>query len=98
VRSRPVRYLLSLVITLLLAVVALAAPPTPDDEIYDRVRILLTNDNTVKGGAIEVKVTKGVVELGGTVRLEKQRTKAEKLAKKVKGVQKVVNNLKVAPV
>ena len=97
-RSRPVRYLLSLVITLLLAVVALAAPPTPDDEIYDRVRILLTNDNTVKGGAIEVKVTKGVVELGGTVRLEKQRTKAEKLAKKVKGVQKVVNNLKVAPV
>ena len=74
-----------------------AGPPT-DDEIYDKVRITLANDRDVKGGNIDVKVSKGVVELQGTVRLEKQRVKAEKVAKKVKGVQKVINNLKVAPV
>ena len=96
--SHSIRFLWSLVVTLLLAGASLAAPPTSDDEIYDRVRIVLTNDNTVKGGAIVVKVSNGVVELDGTVRLEKQRNKAEKLAKKVKGVQKVVNNLKIAPV
>ena len=84
-----------LFIVVLLAM-ALAAPPS-DDEIYDKVRITLANDKDVKGGAIEVKVTQGVVELSGTVRLEKQRTKAEKVAKKVKGVQKVINNLKVSP-
>jgi osmotically-inducible protein OsmY len=81
----------------ILAGAAIAAPPPTDDEIYDRIRIVLTNDNVVKGGAIEVKVSKGVVELDGTVRLEKQRNKAEKLTKKVKGVQKVINNLKIAP-
>jgi osmotically-inducible protein OsmY len=79
-----------------LLAVWLAGPPS-DDEIYDKVRITLANDKDVKGGAIEVKVTQGVVELSGTVRLEKQRTKAEKAAKKVKGVQKVINNLKVSP-
>ncbi len=87
-----------LVLVLYLATAALAwAAQGSDDEISDRVRILLTNDNVVKGGAIDVKVNKGVVELDGTVRQEKQRIKAEKLAKKVKGVQKVVNNLKITP-
>ena len=51
----------------------------------------------VKGGAIEVKVTQGV-ELLPYRAVEKQRLKAERVAKKVKGVQKVINNLKVSPV
>jgi osmotically-inducible protein OsmY len=87
-----------LLLGLWLSAGAVAAGPPSDDEIYDKVRITLTNDADVKGGAIEVKVSKGVVELHGSVRLEKQRLKAEKLAKKVKGVQKVVNNLKVTPI
>jgi osmotically-inducible protein OsmY len=81
---------------LFLSAVLLAAPIS-DDEIYDKVRIALANDRDVKGGAIEVHVSQGVVELRGTVRLEKQKEKAEKVAKKVKGVQKVVNNLKITP-
>jgi hyperosmotically inducible periplasmic protein len=92
------RFFLVALLSLWLEGVALAAGPVSDDEIYDKVRITLANDRDVKGGNIEVKVSKGVVELQGTVRLEKQRAKAEKVAKKVKGVQKVVNNLKVAPV
>jgi len=92
------RVLIVIVLGLWLAGVSRAEHPLSDDEIYDKVRITLANDKTVKGGAIEVKVTSGVVELSGTVKLEKQRLKAEKAAKKVKGVQKVINNLKVSPV
>jgi len=80
-----------------LAGALLAADPS-DDQIYDKVRITLANDKVIKGGAIDVKVNHGVVELSGTVKQEKQRSKAEKAAKKVKGVHKVVNNLKIAPV
>jgi osmotically-inducible protein OsmY len=92
------RLLLSLVLALWLTGTALAADPPSDDEIYDKVRIVLANDRDVKGGAIEVVVSKGVVELRGNVRVEKQRVKAEKLAKKVKGVHQVINNLKVTPI
>lgn len=67
-----------------------------DDEIYDKVRLRLISDAEVKGSNIEVKVTDGVVELTGTVRQEKARIKAEKLARKVKGVRNVVNQLKVS--
>ena len=91
------RLLRTLLLSLSLIWPAVAASPPTDDEIYDKVRINLANNRDVNGGAIEVVVTKGVVELRGTVRLEKQKEKAEKTAKKVKGVQKVVNNLKVAP-
>ena len=80
-----------------LTAAALPADAVSDDEIYDKVRIVLANDSSVKGGAIEVKVTEGTVELTGHVRTEKQKARAEKAAKKVKGVQRVVNNLKVTP-
>jgi osmotically-inducible protein OsmY len=84
-----------LVSTALLAVGA-DKPAISDDEIHDRVRLRLNNDTDVKGGSIEIKVTQGVVELTGTVRQEKARLKAEKLARKVRGVRSVVNNLKVS--
>jgi osmotically-inducible protein OsmY len=92
------RFLRALLLSATLVYSALAAGPPTDDEIYDKVRISLANDRDVKGGAIEVLVIKGVVELRGTVRREKQKEKAEKAARKVKGVQRVVNNLKIAPV
>jgi osmotically-inducible protein OsmY len=50
----------------------------------------------VNGGGIEVKVKNGVVTLEGTVHREKQKQRAEHVAKKVKGVTSVVNNLKVS--
>ena len=91
------RILLVLLLSIALAVPVLPAGPVSDDEIYDKVRIVLANDSSVKGGAIEVKVTEGTVELTGKVRTDKQKARAEKAAKKVKGVQRVVNNLKVTP-
>lgn len=77
---------------------AVAADKISDDQIYDKVRIQLANDRDVKGGAIEVSVASGVVQLTGNVRSDKQRGKAEKVAKKVKGVRQVINQLKVSAV
>jgi osmotically-inducible protein OsmY len=76
---------------------ARAGQKPSDDQIYDQVRQRLAADRDVKGGAIEVEVHEGVVTLRGKVRQEKQKTKAERIAKKVKGVTKVVNELKVEP-
>lgn len=79
----------------LMASVSLAKDPAPpsDDNLYDQVRLKLANDPDVKGGALDVKVESGVVTLGGTVELPKQRDKAAKVAKKVKGVKQVINNI-----
>ncbi len=92
------RVLSTLVILGLLAsfcLPALAQKNNPDDEVYDQVRRKLANDPDVKGGAIEVEVQDGVVTLRGKVREEKQKIKAERITKKVKGVKKVVNELQI---
>jgi osmotically-inducible protein OsmY len=86
-----------LVLVLLLQNVCLAKdpPPVTDDTITDQVRIKLASDPVVKGGALTVNVKQGVVTLSGAVEQDKQKEKAEKLAKKVKGVKQVVNNLEI---
>ena len=68
---------------------------TSDDAIYDNVRRKLASDPDVKGGALQVDVKGGVVTLSGAVELPKQRDKAEKIARKVKGVKSVVNKIEV---
>ena len=67
-----------------------------DDRIYDEVRRKLANDLDVKGAGIEVAVKNGVVTLSGPVHTEHGKEKAEKLAKKTKGVTGVENKLVVA--
>jgi len=88
---------LLLLITLVVGAVA-AQQVNPDDEIYDQVRRRLANDPDVKGAAIEVQVQDGVVTLRGTVREEKHRLKAERITRKVKGVKKVINELRVSTI
>jgi osmotically-inducible protein OsmY len=73
----------------------LAEKKVSDDHIYDQVRLKLAHDTTVKGGGIEVEVHDGVVTLRGKVDQAKAKTKAERLAKKVSGVKKVINQLRV---
>jgi osmotically-inducible protein OsmY len=51
----------------------------------------------VGGMSINVDVHQGIATLKGKVRNEKQKSKAEKLAKKVKGVTGVTNQLVVSP-
>ena len=69
--------------------------PVNDDSIYNNVRIHLASDQVVKGGGINVDVKQGVVTLSGSVEEQKQKDRAAKLAKKVKGVKQVVNNLTI---
>src|SRR5690348_3758099 len=73
------------------------APANTDDRISDQVRMKLATDPDVKGGALDVAVQEGVVTIKGRVDTEKGRSKATKLAKKVKGVKNVDNELTVGP-
>ncbi|MGA3028754.1 MAG: BON domain-containing protein [Bryobacteraceae bacterium] len=78
-------------------VVAFAADknkePATDDSIRDQVMMKLAADTDVKGGGIDVAVKDGAVTLKGAVDTDKARQKAEKLAKHVKGVRSVTNEL-----
>jgi osmotically-inducible protein OsmY len=69
----------------------------PDDRISDQVRMRLATDQDVKGGALDVFVKDGVVTIKGRVDTEKGKNRATKLARKVRGVKDVDNQLTVGP-
>lgn len=76
---------------------AAATVSTQDDRILDQVRMRLAGDADVKGGALDVTVKDGAVMIKGRVDTEKGKNKATHLAKKVKGVKSVDNQLSVGP-
>lgn len=89
---------LILAFSLLTANLLTAAPDAATDgHTIDMVRRKLANDPEVKGGALDVDVKDGVTTLRGKVAREKDKARAEKLTKKVKGVKSVVNQLEVSP-
>jgi osmotically-inducible protein OsmY len=91
------RVLLPVVLFLTLIAGAFAASkPVSDDFLVDTIRQKLAADQVVKGGAIDVIVKDGAVTLRGKVEEERQRNKAEKIAKKVGGVKSVVNEIQIA--
>jgi len=89
------RLLSILFLCILISLPAFAQKQTPsdDDRIIDQVRLKLANDPEVGRSSIEVEVHDGAVTLRGKVKKEKLRSKAEHLAKKVKGVKTVSNQL-----
>jgi hyperosmotically inducible periplasmic protein len=83
-------------VLMLLAVICLAADKViSDDAIVDNVRIKLAMDVDVKGGALKVDSKAGVVTISGIVETQGQKDKATRLAKRVKGVKSVINNIEV---
>jgi osmotically-inducible protein OsmY len=66
-----------------------------DGRIHDEVLAKLANDTDVRGGGFEIVVKNGAVILRGQVHTQKAKDKAEKLAKRVKGVISVDNQLKL---
>jgi hyperosmotically inducible periplasmic protein len=84
----------ALVIFLLIAGVCMASDKVlTDDVIHDNVMIKLASDQIVKGGALTVDVKGGVVTLTGQVENSKQKDRATKITRSVKGVKQVVNNI-----
>jgi osmotically-inducible protein OsmY len=79
----------------ILAAAAKQQTPVSDDAVYDAVRRKLASDPVVKGGAFDVDVKAGTVTLRGKVEMQKQKDRATKLTKKVKGVKSVNNELAV---
>lgn len=89
---------LSLALLAFTPVFAAKHPATLNDgAIQDQVRIKLAGDADVRGGNIDVQVQNGVVTLKGRVESDKQKKKAEHLARKVKGVVRVDNQITVGP-
>ena len=86
---------LSLLLVFALVVPLVAQKVPSDDRIYDEVREKLANDPDVRGAGFDITVKNGVVTLRGMVHTQKAKEKAEKIAKKVKGVTSVDNQLKL---
>jgi hyperosmotically inducible protein len=91
------RFLCGALLLSLVLLPVLAQKQVSDDSLVDQVRVKLANDADVGGMKIDVDVHQGAVTLKGKVRTDKQRVKAEKIAKKVKGVTSVNNQLVVSP-
>ncbi len=89
------KFIAALLAVFLIAGLCFAADKTPitDGIITDNVRIKLASDQVVKGGALNVDVKAGVVTISGSVENDKQKQRAAKLAKQVKGVKQVINNI-----
>jgi osmotically-inducible protein OsmY len=91
-----IKTVVSLLVILALAAGAWAAEKHfSDDQIYDLVRRKLADDQVVKGAAMEVEVKDGVVTLKGKVEYPEQKSRAEKITRKVSGVKRVDNQLEV---
>ena len=66
-----------------------------DDLVYDNVKRRLAESQDVKGGGLDIDVKDGIVTLRGKLETQRQIDKAAKLAKKVAGVKKVVNEIQL---
>lgn len=90
------KLLLSVLLVLTLALPAVAAKKdVSDNAVHDAVMRKLADDQVVKGGGLTVDVKSGVVTMTGSVEFDLQKSRAEKLVKKVAGVKSVVNQITV---
>lgn len=68
-----------------------------DDVIVDQVRVRIADDAEIGGQPIQVDAHNGMVVLTGKVTSDRLKERAEKVAKKVKGVTGVDNKLVISP-
>jgi osmotically-inducible protein OsmY len=91
-----IEFLVVLLACVLVAGTCFAADqPVSDGAIYDKVRLKLAHDAEMKVGDLQVDVRQGVVTLSGTAQSSRMKGKAGRLAKKVKGVKQVINNIEI---
>lgn len=68
-----------------------------DATITTRVKARLAEDTTVSALAIKVETLKGVVQLSGFAKSANERNTAADIAKRVPGVNNVVNDILLQP-
>jgi len=99
---KPLKYFSSFFMALvLLSSLGCASTPTQestgqyfdDSIITTKVKAAILNEPGLKSVDISVKTVKGVVELSGQVSSRSEIRKAVEVAREVKGVQSVRNNL-----
>lgn len=66
-----------------------------DTMVTARVKKAIYNEPSLKVSEISVRTEDSVVALSGAVKTRADRTKAEQVARKVEGVKRVKNELKV---
>lgn len=77
---------------------AAATPTTPSStELEVDVNSKLLDDQDLRSSSIDVKVSGGTATLSGQVSSEELKTRAERVAKTVKGIRSVINNIVVKP-
>src|SRR5687767_9245457 len=81
------------ILVLICGPAAAADKPLSDAAVSDQVLIRLSGDREVNGGALKVDVKDGIATISGVLETQRQKEKAAKIAKKVKGVKQVVNNI-----
>lgn len=75
-----------------------ATPTAPTStELEVDVNSKLLDDQDLRSSSIDVKVSGGTAMLSGRVPTEDLKTRAEKLARTVKGIRSVINNIVVKP-
>lgn len=93
------RLVLTFMLTLLIVACAGTAKQESTGEYIDdtvltsRVKSVLLNDPAVSGLAVNVETFKGVVQLSGFVKSVAERNRAVQLARDVKGVRQVKNDI-----
>jgi hyperosmotically inducible periplasmic protein len=87
------KHCLTVLVLAVASIAAAADKPQSDAAIADTVLIRLSGDREVNGGALKVDVKNGVATITGIVETQRQKDKVPKIAKKVKGVKQVVNNV-----
>jgi hyperosmotically inducible protein len=66
-----------------------------DSVITSKVKYAVMSEETLKASEINVETFKGVVQLSGFVNTEKEISKAAEVAKQVKGVKSVKNDMRL---
>lgn len=64
-----------------------------DSVIEGKVKTALLKDDQTSGLAINVETFKGTVQLSGFAKSQAEKDRAGDIAKSVKGVEKVINNI-----
>ena len=68
-----------------------------DESITTTVKARLVEDKTVDANAIQVETANGTVVLSGVARTPLEKSTAESIAMKVRGVRTVQNNVALRP-